>query len=260
MQASPQRLDHMRHHGGFSLVELLIVMAVLAAVAGLTLPAMRGPLDKSRLTGAAKQLQAALSKARSLAIREGTAVNFRYEILGDRFVIEREPLPTSSAITVLDDAAGLSGTPSGLTDATTTPETTTPSESTAEYLADDGFVTVLREGTLPTGVIFGSLAVSESPPAAASAPGTVQPVAEASGVTIRRWSDPVRFHPSGRTADQVIRITGQREFFVDVTLRGLTATASYSAPTRIAPAELAPVGAAADVPGLANPEAMGGLP
>ena len=50
------------HRRGFSLVELLIVMAVLAGVAALTVPAMRGPLDKSRLTGSAKQLQAALAK------------------------------------------------------------------------------------------------------------------------------------------------------------------------------------------------------
>ncbi|MFN5904418.1 MAG: Tfp pilus assembly protein FimT/FimU, partial [Planctomyces sp.] len=59
---------------GYSLVELLIVLAVLSALAALVQPAMRGVLDKSRLTGAAKQVQAALAKSRALAIREGVPV------------------------------------------------------------------------------------------------------------------------------------------------------------------------------------------
>jgi prepilin-type N-terminal cleavage/methylation domain-containing protein len=250
MQASPQRLDHMRHHGGFSLVELLIVMAVLAAVAGLTLPAMRGPLDKSRLTGAAKQLQAALAKARSLAIREGTAVNFRYEIFGDRYVIERGSMPINSAVTVLEDATGLSSTPSGLSI-----ETGASTQSTAESLLDEGLVTVLREGILPAGVIFAvppdaepGLSLSQSSATVASA--STVPAEQTPSATIRRWSEPVRFLPGGRTKDQVIRITGQRDFVVEVFLRGLTASASYSAPSRTA----------AELSKLAAPAPAGGLP
>jgi hypothetical protein len=40
------------------------------------------------------------------------------------------------------------------------------------------------------------------------------------------------FQPTGRTSDRVIRLNGQRDFFVEVTLRGLTAMAGYSAPVR----------------------------
>ena len=50
---------------------------------------------------------------------------------------------------------------------------------------------------------------------------------------LRRWSEPIRFRPSGRTEDQKIRLAGQRDFVVDVTLRGLTSMASYSPPTRV---------------------------
>ena len=78
-----------KQRGGFTLIEMLIVLAVLAAMAAFTLPAMRGPLDKSRLRAAGQQIQAALSKARSLSVREGIPVEFRYELNGQHWKIER---------------------------------------------------------------------------------------------------------------------------------------------------------------------------
>src|SRR5690606_19224805 len=100
---------------------------------------------------------------------------------------------------VMDDAAGLSGTPSGLSG-----ESGAPSELTDQELVDDSLVTILREGTLPTGVIFSAPETAESPvdlnltPTAAMAVPT-QLTADVSAVASRRWSDPIRFQPSGRT-------------------------------------------------------------
>ena len=221
-------------------------MAILAAMAGLILPAMRGPLDKSRLTGAAQQLQAALAKARALAIREGSAVHFRYEIFGDRYVIERAPSVHGKMVTILEDSAGLMSTPSGLS-----VESTDVSNSQTDTLEEDPLVSnVLREGQLPTGVTFAEPLLT----AVESINGTVsevdKPVPASGSVQIRRWSDPVRFYSSGRTTDHVIRLQGQRDFSVDVTLRGLTAMARYSAPARIAQ----------DVQTSATPELSGGPP
>ncbi len=214
-----------RHHNqpqfriGFSLLELLIVMAVLAAVAGLVLPSMRGPLDKSRLTGAAKELQASLAKARSLAIRESSQVFFRYEISGDRYVIERAPVPINAMVTVLEDPSGATMTPAGLS----TESAEAPTQPIDDTAANGLISLTLREGRLPTGVTF-VLPVAS---------GSV--TSEPSTTSRRRWSDPIRFQPSGRTQDVTIRVAGQRDFVVDITLRGLTATASYAAPMRVAP-------------------------
>ena len=219
MKTPSHHHNHSQLRSGFSLVELLIVMAVLAAVAGLVLPSMRGPLDKSRLTGAAKELQASLAKARSLAIRESTQVVFRYEISGDRYIIERAPDVLNTMITVLEDSSGPTTTPSGLTTASAvTP--TQPIDGTGE---SNLISLTLREGQLPVGVTFAEPVTS----------GFI--TSEASATSLRRWSNPIRFQPSGRTEDATIRVAGQRDFVVDVTLRGLTAMASYSAPIRIAP-------------------------
>jgi len=224
--------NHLQLRSGFSLVELLIVMAVLAAVAGLVLPSMRGPLDKSRLTGAAKELQASLAKARSLAIREGSQVAFRYEISGDRYVIDRIPAPVNATITVLEDPSGATTTPSGLaTESAEAPKP--PMDGTGESSL---ISMTLREGRLPVGVTFAEPVTS----------GLI--TSETSATSLRRWSDPIRFQPSGRTEDATIRIAGQRNFVVDVTLRGLTAMASYSAPTRIAPQASATSGTAEALP------------
>lgn len=209
--------NHLQLRSGFSLVELLIVMAVLAAVAGLVLPSMRGPLDKSRLTGAAKELQASLAKARSLAIRESSQVVFRYEISGDRYIIERAPDVLNTLITVLEDSSGATTTPSGL--ATESAEAPTPP---LDETGESSLISMtLREGRLPVGVTFAE------PVASASV------TSEPSVASLRRWSDPIRFEPSGRAQDATIRVAGQRDFVVDVTLRGLTAIAVYSAPTRV---------------------------
>jgi len=182
---------------GYSLVELLIVLAVLSALAALAQPSLRGVLDKSRLTGAARQVQAALAKSRALAIREGVPVWFRFEPGGQVWWIERDPAvqPVAAPAVGSEFAA---------------PAVVESANTAAAPATEPATVTavVLRSDRLPKGVSF--------PPA-----GSGQ-------------SDRIPWSALGRTSSCQLRLYGQRQFVIDLTLRGLTGMASSTAPFRVA--------------------------
>lgn len=70
-----QRSGHARMtSGGFTLVELMITVAVFAIVAAIAAPAMQALVAASRLNGATSELVTALQLARSEAIRRNARV------------------------------------------------------------------------------------------------------------------------------------------------------------------------------------------
>lgn len=232
--ANPHRRssDKLRERCGYTLLELLIALGILAAIAGLTLPALRGPLDKSRLRYSAREVQSALAKTRALAIRAGEAHSFRYEIGGRNFRIE-----TTAAADVPSTAGSL------LETALVTDDVTYGPDADATQPVEPVLRTV-RAGLLPNGVVFAVPAPRDTvTEAGATNTLAIEQPADAvmaeTGLTdavVSRWSDPVRFSPNGRAADATIRIQGSRDFHIAVSLRGLTGIASYSMPQRAAPA------------------------
>jgi len=222
----------LRDRGGYTLLELLIALGILVAIAGLTLPALRGPLDKSRLRHSACQVQSALAKTRALAIRAGEAHSFRYKIGGRNFRIETSaPADASTGTGDLLEAERFPGKPNHLPDA---------------YIALslEPVLRTVRTGQLPDGVVFTVSATqyTTTDTAAASALPIEEPAAvamansDSNGRMLSRWSAPVRIAPNGRAMDATIRVQGSRDFHIDVSLRGLTGMASYSSPQRAVPA------------------------
>lgn len=59
-----------RAKGGFSLVELLLVMAILGILTAVVLPYLPGALESSRFRGSAVEVRATLTLARTLAVSE----------------------------------------------------------------------------------------------------------------------------------------------------------------------------------------------
>lgn len=218
---------------GYSLAELLIVLAILAALAALVQPSVRGLLDKSRLNAGAKQVQAALAKTRALAIREGAPVWFRFEPGGQQWWIERDPASIPLAVSA-DAAAGAATAP--VTDPVAATDVNPAGAAAAagsvaaagsaglqgsETPVPGSGSVVLRMDRLPEGVTFSAVESGQS--------------------------ERVRFSVSGRTTGRQLRLSGPREFVVDLTIRGLTGLASSTTPFRAPPVIAVPLGESAAV-------------
>jgi prepilin-type N-terminal cleavage/methylation domain-containing protein len=63
--------------GGFTLVELLVVLAILALMVGMTMPLLGNSVPRAAVGAAAAEIRAALRGAGSQAIAEGRTVVFR---------------------------------------------------------------------------------------------------------------------------------------------------------------------------------------
>jgi len=67
-------------HTGFTLLELLVTLAIVAILVGVAVPAMTGHLDKTRLRAASEALVQELQQARNHAINYRKTVYFSYSI------------------------------------------------------------------------------------------------------------------------------------------------------------------------------------
>lgn len=67
-----------QRHKGFTLMELMITVAIIAILAALALPSFQSILEKQRLVGAANTLFANLQYARSEAIKQNQAIRFQF--------------------------------------------------------------------------------------------------------------------------------------------------------------------------------------
>ena len=227
VQASPNVIGSASHPAlippaaaGYTLTELLIVLAVLVAVAALALPALQTPLDKSRLRNAGQLVRKGLSKARATAIREGAPLEFRFEQGGRRWKVERRgPSRVNLPLTAED------------------------TESAAvQKLPDDELALLqqqtfpVRVGELPGGVTFAKTTPSQEEPAELedmNAGQMLNEPAESSDDLTVDWSDPIMFRPSGRTQDHQFVLRSAGGFAITVSLRGLTSAISVDDPRKI---------------------------
>ncbi|MEO8536295.1 MAG: GspH/FimT family pseudopilin [Betaproteobacteria bacterium] len=75
---------------GVTLLELLIVIALMAIVAGFVVPMFGGPVSTSELRAAARQLAAGLRLARSEAVSQRRETFLVVDVAGKRFKVDRE--------------------------------------------------------------------------------------------------------------------------------------------------------------------------
>jgi len=176
---------------GYTLLEMLVVVAILAILVTLALPAMRRWLGRSELQSAAKQLAGELARARLEAIESGRPQKFRFQPGARRFEIVPKPAPIGEI--GLPFSGGV----------------TAVSPPISAQLAPDQ----PKQFDLPAGVSFVAQEKAES----------LSPdMALFSDFDSAEWSAPIVFYPNGRTSRAEIRLKGDRGRFIDVTLRGWT--------------------------------------
>ena len=77
----------MRKDSGFTLIELMVVIAIVAILASVTVPNLIAWLPKYRVGSAARNVMSAVEFARLQAIRENSDVDVNFDYAADRVTV-----------------------------------------------------------------------------------------------------------------------------------------------------------------------------
>ena len=189
--ARPQRAHGSRR--GFTLIEVLIVMAILVLIAAATWPAIQKPLMRRQVQQAADSVRTKLFHARIGAMRSSHVYSFQYQ-------------PGSGSYRVSPQDQASTGQQAG-----------DDSNASADPLSADGEHQPSEDYNLPDGVRF----MADDSPDPDVAESTSATVAQ-NGDGGNGWSEPVFFYPDGTTSDARLVVAGGRGYAVHIRLRGVT--------------------------------------
>jgi Tfp pilus assembly protein FimT len=200
---------------GMTLVEILVVLALLVVIGGLVVPVFAGSIASVRLRRAGDQVLTGWSRARAEAIESGQPYQFRFTPNTGTFVIE----PWTGLLGTEGNAAtGTATAGSTHTTTTTTAATSSSSSATGTSTAASSAATAstVTNTALPEEIVFqsGELAVEDFQSGERSVASLQDAQAE--------QSTPILFFPDGTASQASILLTNGKQQFVRVTLRGLT--------------------------------------
>lgn len=185
----------------FTLLEMLLVLALVVTIVTLTMPALATPLNNHRLRSGADQVRAEWAKARTLAMEHGRTYVFRYSPGTDTFSVA--PWLTADDYLESDELSSLGIDASG------------------ESLALDASLAAEVE-TLPENVVF--VASETTADLRAETLVTANPNEAA---TVQE-TPPIFFYPDGTTSTAKLVLANQQGRFVNLTMRGLTGVVHVS--------------------------------
>lgn len=199
-------MRHRSHACAFTLLELMLVLAVLIVIASITWPALFGSMSNQQLSSGAEQLRAAWTNARIEAMTTGIIQVCRYEMNTGHYRVE--------------PFAGVDAT-----------EAMVPQD--AFFDPGESPLMTGQDFLLPENVLF---RVGRSEIDARSAELTAEAGGLASG-----WSTPLYFYPDGTTSNASVAISNDQGLFILLVLRGLTGVITVS--DRLTAEELPQLGA-----------------
>src|SRR3954451_13743610 len=177
--------------GGFTLVEVILVLSLLVIVASVSMPYLNKSFSRAHLNAATDILRDALNRGRLTAMQSGEVQAFRCEPKGARFqllALDKLSLPESSV--------------------------PPPDNTDGEHSEND--ILRLAPPRLPDNVIFADAEVAASN----------QVGAMLGKFKDDSWSMPILFNPDGTTSDASILLQNDLGQTIRVTLRGMTGLVS----------------------------------
>ncbi|HVX10483.1 MAG TPA: prepilin-type N-terminal cleavage/methylation domain-containing protein [Pirellulales bacterium] len=201
----------MAKRSGFTLLELMLVLALLAAIAALIWPALARPLASQRLRRAAEQVRMHLTKTRTKAIMSGETLAFSFQsgkrLMRVQTVTQNEAvLESSSTASATGGSGGAMSMPA----------------SGATMASSNAAVTV-AEDQLPDGIIFyGGDVASDARSDHVAAQERMK------GSIDLSWSQPVQFFPDGTALAARVAVAGDRGRAIVIEVRSLTGAVKIS--------------------------------
>ena len=213
---------------GLTLMEMLLVMALMVIVASLAAPAFRRPMENFRLRKAGDAIRIAFTRARIRAMKSGQTHLFRYQVGGNGYTVE---------LWRADDAYLEAGMEVDVNETAPLGNLSGAQGSQGDANVDlDVFMSGVQE-ELPEGVRFhGGLieadmraAMLDETSSNGAGPGLNANPGLAGGDGQSSWSQPILFYPDGTTSDAKVLLVNRNTVFVRIDLRGLTGVAKSSA-------------------------------
>jgi prepilin-type N-terminal cleavage/methylation domain-containing protein len=187
----PGTLD-LGRRAGYTLIELLLVLAIIVVAAAAVTPSLRGVLRNAGLKAAANTVRAELTRAHVTAMKTGRTQVFQYELGGGKYKIQ----PWIGDDDALESPTG---------DTSSAPVPSPPAHSAA---ADK----TLSEGTKFTA--GDALVESRSQ--------RIDEELSGSGGSGATWSRPILFYRDGSASDAFIIVGNDHQAGIRIDLRGMT--------------------------------------
>ena len=194
---------------GFTLVEVLLVLAVLAVLAGVALPAVLRFVNEQVLKDGSETVRRELDGTRIHAASSGLTYQFRFEPGGSNFLAvpaDREILAVTATAQATSGATATSiGAP-----------------------AVPAVKVWVLQGTLRSSLTFAYEGLVQPAPERL-AEEFLAGLPDAHRLADVSWSPPILFHPDGTAGAAAFRLNDDHGRFIELSVRELTGMASTSA-------------------------------